>query len=977
MIKLKRVLVQTLLCCSMLFILPAAFAQNTGKTITGIVTDVEENPLIGVNVFVENTSIGTVTDVNGEFTIDILPDKEITLTFSYLGYLTQKVIPGNKKMEVVLIEDIQSLKEIVVIGYGSQTKKEVTGAVAGVNSEDFNKGNIVNPAQLLQGKVAGLNIVSPQGNPNGDYIIRLRGLSTLGANTQPLIVIDGVVGVDLNSVEPNDIASMDILKDGAAASIYGTRGSSGVILITTKSGKRGKASMEYNTYLSAESKDRTMPVMTKDEYLKYGGTDLGGNTNWMDEITRTAFSHVHNLSVSGGTPQTTYRASFNYRDAQGILLNTGFKQLNGRFNIIQRMFNNRLTVNLSLAATSKDAKLGFDDAFRGAIIMPPSAPIMTDEPYYKRYGGYYQSEVLELYNPVAIVKQNINDQKVKRLSYNILADYNITDNLIASIRYAQNNDNWINGQYISKYSRFGDGVNRNGLATRSTLDHKNNLLEMTGRYSRTFDKLNLSALAGYSFQDFTTERFQMQGGNFLTDAFTYNNFAAARDFTDGKGSVSSFKEKNKLISFFGRLNLNYDNTYFISASLRREGSTRFGSGNKWGNFPGLSAGVDLKHLFEIPFIDQLKIRGSYGITGALPDQSYLSQQLYGPGDSPTYFLNNGVFTPVYYPLSNPNPDLKWETKKETNIGVDFKMINSRLSGTLDYYVRKTTGALITLNVPVPPNLYKTTLLNAGELFNRGLELSLGYLVVQNNKFSWNALATFATYNSEVGSLSIGDIKYGVREVGGLPAPLTGNVIRVEENKPIGQMIGWIYEGVDKNGQYILKNLDNDPAVNDKDVAIIGRGLPKWEFGLTNTFTYRNFDLNFSLRGVYGHNLVNLSRTMFEQLDRIGGWNLVKTKYFNPDYKGKAAFNSYYVEDASFLKLDNLTLGYNIKMLPKKYISSARVYVSGQNLFYITDYSGVDPEVRYIYDNNVLAPGIEPLNSWVTTRTFTIGINLTF
>ncbi|MGC3977512.1 MAG: SusC/RagA family TonB-linked outer membrane protein [Paludibacteraceae bacterium] len=974
---IKQKILSVLLLCGISLALTGGIAQTAGKTVSGKVVDTNGDPLVGVSVLAKGTSIGTVTNATGNYQITLPVDKKQVLLFSFIGYISREVVASGQILDVVLNEASRSLDEVVVIGYGSQTKKEVTGSVAGIQADEFNKGNINNPAQLMQGKVAGLSIVGAQGNPNGSYTIRLRGLSTLGANTQPLVIIDGVIGADLNSVDPSDIASMDVLKDGAAASIYGTRGSSGVILITTKSGKKGKVSLEYNGYLSSESKDRYMQVMDRDTYVKYGGTDLGGNTNWMDEITRIAFSHVHNLSMSGGSDKTTYRASINYRDVEGILLNTGYKQLNGRINLVQKMFNDRLTLNLNLAATSKDAQLGFDDAFRCAIIMPPSAPIYSDESYYTRYGGYYQSEVLELYNPLATIKQNINDQKTTRIMYNMVADYTIWDNLVASVRYARNNDNWMNGQYISKYSRYGDGVNRNGLATRSTTDTRNDLFEMTGRYMKELGKLNVTALAGYSYQNFTTERFQMQGGNFLTDAFTYNNFAAAKDFTDGKGSVTSDKENNKLIAFFGRVNANYDNTYFLSASLRHEGSTRFGDGNKWGNFPGISAGVDLRRLVVIPKVEQLKVRASYGVTGALPDQSYVSQQLYGPGTSPTYFLSNGVFTPVYAPLSNPNSDLKWETKSEVDLGFDFRMFNSRLTGTFDYYHRKTTGALITLNVPVPPNLYKTTLLNAGELINQGVELSLDYMAVKTQKFSWNPQITFSTFSSKVGSLSIGDIKYGVREVGGLPAPLTGNVVRVEEGKQIGQIIGWIYEGVDENGQYIFKNLDDDPAINDKDVAVIGRGLPKWEMGWTNTFTYGNFDLNFVLRSVYGHNLINLSRTMFEQLDRISGWNLVQTKYFDPTYKGKAAYNSYYVEDASFLKLDNLSVGYNIKMPAKSAISTARVYVTGQNLFYITGYSGVDPEVRYSYDNNVLSPGVEPLNSWVTTRTFTFGVNLTF
>lgn len=951
-----------------------SYAQ--GKSISGTVKDVNNEPLIGVSVVVKGTTTGAATDADGNYTLTA--GSNSTLVFSFIGFIPQEVVVGDRtSINITLEEDNQMLKEIVVIGYGSMEKNKITSAITNIKPEDFNKGNINNPAQLLQGKVAGLSVVSPQGNPNGTYNIRLRGLSTIGANTQPLIIIDGVIGADLSSVDPNDIASMDILKDGGAAAIYGTRGSSGVIIITTKTGAKDQATVSYNGYVAMENMDRSLPIMSRSEYLEYGGTDYGGDTDWMDEITRTALSHVHNISLTGGTKKFSYMASLNYRDVQGIVHNTGYDQLSGRLNLSQKILNDRLTLSLNLALANKKSKMGFDDVFRSAIIMPPTAPVYGTGEDYDQYGGYFQNRAHELYNPMAIINQNINDQKTTRVTYNAQADLKIIDGLSATLRFAQNNEDIMNGQYISKYSLYGSGIDRQGLASRSTYNNKSDLFEFTGNYLRSFDKLNLNALAGYSYQRFTSEHYYLQAGNFLTDGFSYNNLAAARDLADGKAKAESFKESSKLIAFFGRVNLSYDDTYFLMASLRREGSSRFGDGNKWGNFTGVSAGVDISKIVDIPHVDQLKLRGSYGVTGALPAQSYLSKQIYGPGSSLDYYLYNDKFTPVYSPQSNPNPDLKWETKTEIDFGIDFSMFNSRLTGTLDYYNRKTSDALITLNVPVPPNLYPTSVLNAGKLRNRGFEVGLNFEAIKTKDFSWTTRLTYATNSSKIISLSMGDIQYGVREVGGLPAPLTGNVVRVQEGKPLGQMIGWIYEGVDADGNYILKDLDGNGEINEKDVDVIGRGMPKGEFGFGNTFTYRNFDFSFFFRGVYGHDLVNLHRTMFEQVSRISTYNLIKTKHFQPEYKGPVAYNSHYVEDASFIKLDNITLGYNFKLPANSVIEAARVYVTGQNLFYITGYSGVDPEPRYSYDNNVLAPGIEPLNSWVTTRTFTLGVNLTF
>lgn len=964
--------------CFLLFLGMIIYSFGFSQVISphGNIKNEEGNFLAGVSIIVKGMNNGTSSDEKGNFLLKNVK-KGSTLNFSFIGYKNAEILVSDDGPYNVTLKVLQQkLENVVLVGYGSVSTQQVTSAITHVNAEEFNKGNINNPAQLLQGKVPGLSIVGTPGNPNGEFYLRLRGLSTLGANSQPLIVVDGVIGVDLLSVDPNDIATIDVLKDGGAAAIYGTRGSSGVILISTKNGVSGKPRTEYNGYISSESKDRHLPAMDKQTYLANGGTDLGGNTNWLDEITRNAISHVHHLSLSGGMDKTKYMASFNYRNAEGILKNSGFQQLGGRLNLVQKLLDDRITISLNLSSSTRDAELGFDDAFRAAVAMPPTASIFSSDPYFSKYNGYFQSEVHELYNPVGIIQQNINDQKTNRVTYNIKTDVRFTNDINGSVRYARSSENITNGTYISKYSYYGSGVDRNGLASKSDFNTKSDLFEVVGTFNKNLNKIKLVLLGGYSYQNFLSDNFSIQSGNYLTDAFSYNNFSASKDFADGKAISSSNKENNKLIAFFGRLNLNYDNTYFLSASLRREGSSRFGADNKWGNFPGVSASVNINELVNLEKIDLLKVRASYGVTGALPGESYLSQQLYGPGSSPNYFLYNGVFTPVYSPQSNPNSDLRWETKKEIDFGTDFSAFDSRLHGSFDYYNRKTTDALITLNVPVPPNLFPTTVLNAGELKSEGIELALEYQLIKKTNVGWNTRLTYASYNTKVISLSLGDIKYGVREVGSLPAPLTGNTVRVEEGKPIGQMIGWVYEGVDKDGKYIIKDQDNNNIINEKDVAIIGRGLPKGEFGWVNNVTYKRFDLNVFIRGVYGHDLINLNRTMFEQVSRISSYNLIDTKYFDPAYKGPAAFNSYYIENASFVKLDNASLGYNIPLKNNSWAHAMRIYLSGQNLFYITNYSGVDPEPRYTSsDGNVLAPGIEPRNSWVTTRTITFGLNL--
>jgi len=952
-----------------------SFAQS--KSVSGTVTDMSNEPVIGATIAVKGTTTGTTTDADGKYTL-INVDSNATLTFSFVGYITQEItVAGKSTIDIVLEEDNQLLKEIVVVGYGSMEKNKITSAITNIKPEDFNKGNINSPAQLLQGKVAGLSIVAPQGNPNGTYNIRLRGLSTIGANTQPLIIIDGVVGADLTSVDPNDIASIDILKDGGAAAIYGTRGSSGVIIVTTKTGVKDHSSVSYNAYVSAENMDRKLPVMGLGEYLEYGGKDYGANTDWMDEITRTGLSHTHNLSLSGGSNKFRYMASFNYRNVQGIVHKTGFEQLNGRLNLSQKTLDDRLTLTFNLALTNRNADLGFDDVFRSAIIMPPSAPIYGTSEEYEEFGGYFQNRATDLYNPMAIINQNSNEQKINRMTYSMQADLKIADGLSAALRFARNNEDITNKKYISRYSLYGSGIDRKGIAEGSTYNNSSNLFEFTGNYLKQFGDLNLNALAGYSWQKFVSENYGVSTGNFLTDAFSYNNLSASKDLADGLSKANSYKEDNTLIAFFGRINLSYNDTYFLMASLRHEGSSRFGDNNKWGNFVGLSAGADIARIVNIPKVEQLKVRASYGVTGALPGSSYLSKMTYGTGSSLEYFYYNNTFTPIYSPQSNANPNLKWETKKEIDLGADFALFGSRLTGSFDFYNRETSDALISLEVPVPPNLFNTTVVNAGQIRNRGFEVGLNLEAVRTKDFSWDTRLTWSTNSAKLITLSMGSIQYGVRNIGNLPSPLVENVIRVEEGKPLGQIMGWIYEGLNDDGSYKLKDLDSNGTINDDDKAVIGRGLPKGEFGFGNTFTYKGFDLNIFFRGVYGHDQINVHRTLFEQPKRITGYNLVKTKYFQPEYTGSAAYNSYYVENASFIKLDNITLGYNFLFRGNSLISKARVYLSGQNLFYITDYTGVDPEPHYSYNGDVLVSGIEPLNSWVTTRTFTLGINLTF
>jgi TonB-linked SusC/RagA family outer membrane protein len=482
------------------------------------------------------------------------------------------------------------LSEVIVTGYGTQEKKEITSSVASVKEEDFNVGMVNNPAQLIQGKVAGLTIAKPGGNPNDPYTVRLRGVTTFGANQEPLVVIDGFIGASLSSVDPADIASMDVLKDGSAAAIYGTRGSSGVILITTKNGKKGRTNVDYNGSISFDNIDRAMNFMTPSEYLAVdGAVNLGSETDWLDEVTQTGISQVHNLSLGGGTDKTQYRASINYRDVDGMAINTGFNQINARLNLSQKALNDRATFTLNLSSTTKNADYGYNEVFRNAILSNPTLPVLYDGTQgLTNIGGYAERDVFDYWNPISIAKQNINEGKDTRNMGQLKLEYDFSDlvnGLRFSASYSLQTETDLRGQYDPKTAKFRDGFANRGNASRSTERRMNELFETTLDWLGTAGRTDITALLGYSYQDFFTEGFNMSGGQFLTDAFTYNNMSSAEDFNNGLGNVDSYAYMSRLIAFFGRVNLNVNNTYFLSVSARQEGSSRFGENNKWGSFP--------------------------------------------------------------------------------------------------------------------------------------------------------------------------------------------------------------------------------------------------------------------------------------------------------------------------------------------------------------------------------------------------------
>lgn len=981
-----------------------AIAQDRIE-VTGTVTDASDgSSLPGVNITVQGMpSVGTTTNLDGEYSLNVPADANV-LVFSFIGFVRQEVeINDRTTIDVALEPDVQLLDDVVVVGYGTQDRKEITSSVASVKAEDFNKGNIQDSQQLLQGKVSGLQITRPGGDPNAGFNIRLRGLSTIGANTEPLVVIDGVIGASFDTVDPNDIESIDVLKDASASAIYGTRGANGVILITTKTGTRGAdqpVSVSYNGQVSTNFIENKLDVLSADQFRDLAASrgtpdlDEGANTDWFDLVTQNGLTQTHNLSVSGGNASTSYRISGNFRDVDGVQETTGNQQLSGRLNLTHRALNDRLTLTGTISIVNRDEERGFGEVFRYAAAFNPTAPVFDENSAFG--GGFRETQGFDMFNPVAIQELSRNVAEQRRLVTSLRSAYDFSDILpgfSAEVFYSLETFDEIRGEFYSQNLKFR-GFDRGGLATRQDVNNKSELFETAVRYSNSFDRLRVESVAGYSFQEFTNENRFISAGDFITDAFSFNRIDAAQDIPNGIATVNNFKAENRLIAAFGRVNFTFDNTYFLSGSFRREGSTRFGANNRWGNFFGVNGGVELTNLVNIPKANEFKVRASFGRTGTQPSQNGLSQLVFGPtGDN---FFVDGDFIPVFGPVRNPNPDLQWETLESINLGIDFAFLDSRLTGAIDVYRNDTEDAIFEFDVPVPPNIFPLQFVNIGELRNEGIDLALSYEALRQQNLNWTTSVTFSTFDTELRSLSSGQFDFGdQRFLSNMGAPGLNDtqIIRVKEGESIGQIWGPKFAGFDQNGEWVFENADGDLVgaddITQADGQVLGNGLPDFELGWNNTVGYKNWDFNMFWRGSFGHDLVNSFGVFQTNPAVISQRNVTQDALNLTELNESPQFSSLFVEDASFFKLDNATLGYSFDLGADAPIRRLRVFASGNNLLVITGYTGIDPEARFSdagpSDNGgfsgggggLLAPGIERRNEWFTVRQATVGVNIDF
>lgn len=980
----------------------ALLAQT--KTVTGQVTGGDDG--LGIpraNVTVKGTTRGTPTDLDGNYTIEVSADE--TLVFSFIGYVTQEILVGNQTtINVVLQPDAQTLEEVVVVGYGSQERKEITSAVASIKPEDFNQGNIPNPTQLLQGKVAGLQVTKAGGDPNGNPEIRLRGLSTFGANTAPLIVLDGVPGADLANVDPNDIASIDVLKDGSAAAIYGARASSGVILITTTkgSGETGISRISINSFVAVDQAIRTIDVLSPEEFVARGGEDFNSRTDWFDVLTQDAVSYTTNASVSGSFGATNYRASVNYRNNNGIIKGVSNERLNTRLNLSHTALNDKLRLNFNVSVTNREFETKDADLFRYTMIYNPTAPIY-DDLNTANDGGFFQRDLFDFFNPEALRQQQLRGGIEKNLLTTYRAEYDILDNLTAMVQYTQDRRNTLRGEYDSRLDpQVGFGAR--GRAARFNDDMFTQILTATLTYDTEIaTDLRMTALIGAEQQRRRFEGFGARARQFLFDSNTWNNLGAGAIRVGQNTDLYSYFNEDQLNSTFTRFNFNYKGAYFVSASLRVDSFSGFGADEKTGYFPTISAGAELTELADLGPISSLKARVSYGITGALPFSADQALPVFGNQDGRVDLdgdplTTDDVFVGIVQ-RQNANQELRWETKKEFNIGVDFSVLDGKITGTMDYYTRNIEDLIFRIQVPIgAPNPFDNdrpttalnTFVNLADLSSAGFEFAASYNEVNLGPVKWTPGINFTIYDkATVESLSVGEgLGFDfIRPFGsapGSPGQNNNPTVEARVGSTVGNFWGPRFLGVDENNEWILS-----AGVNDTEqFEIIGNGLPDGDFGFQNNFEMGNWSMSFLLRGTFGHEMYNSFRGFYENQDPASNtWNSVVTDK-TIDIVSTPTFSDLYIEDASFIRLDNLQIGYNIPT-ESDWLENLRIYAGGQNLFTITNYTGLDPEFRVLDPSQLgdgvdagrrqdaaLSPGIERRDQFFPVRTYTLGVNLT-
>ena len=990
-----------------------AEATQQGVPVKGVVKDAKGEPIIGATVTEKGTKNSTVTDYDGNYSLGV-SNRNATLVVSYIGFITQEVKAGS---DVTLQEDNALLNEVVVIGYGTQRKGDVTSAVVSVKAEDFNAGKIGDAAELVKGKIAGLTVVNSSGDPKAGSSIRLRGITTLVGSLTPLILVDGIEG-NLNTVAPENIASIDVLKDASAAAIYGTRGANGVILITTRGGKRdAPVQVSYNGYASFSKWSKKLDFMDTHDVI-YGKTAqeyLGYDTDWLAAVTRKAgFKHNHDLNISGGSKNSAYSANISYAKEEGIIRETSNENFKMQMDYTQFIWNDIVKFNFNALVTrqiyTNDNLNGYShtNPYRQALIHNPSEPIYNED------GSYYENfNKLQYYNPVALINEAFGDTRIRfsQLVGNVTVEPIKgwkTNLMISWGETAATSEDWTSPLHQSLVRE-----GWNGAANKSEGNTVNKNLELTSRYDAQWGEHRFNGIVGYSYLFNENDGFNAGNQDFSTTAFKWNNLGNGTFINDKDHHawMGSYKNDSKLVGFFGRISYGYADKYNALVSIRHEGSSKFGANHKWATFPSVSLGWNIMNEKFMEgtrsWLDNLRLRVGYGVTGITPGDNYLAQNIYKFADYGDVLSMDGKWIKTLEVAQNPNPDLKWEVSKEWNFGIDYGLLNNRIHGSLDVYVKTTNDLLFWYNVPMPPNLYSSTLVNVGDMRNTGVELMIEAIPVMTKDFEWTTTLTASHNKNKLLKLS-NDLYEtdNFQEVGGISDPISTETHCMEVGKPLGDFWGLKFVGYDKDGFALVEASDgnggwtvkqfNANLNNLENRQRLGSGTPKVILGWGNTFRYKDFDLSMQFTSQLGYKILNASRCFYENnsiaynrlksaADLHPAINTDGTPYIDPE-TGKQkmvtisqsmgqGFWSDHLEKGDFLKLSNITLGYTFtpKGALSNYIKKARIYANATNLFCITGYTGIDPEV----DNYFMAPGIDDRDKYPVTRNYTVGLSLNF
>ncbi len=960
------------LVAALLLIGLGANAQN--KTISGTVRDDRSEPLPGATLVVAGSNAYAITDSNGKFSLSASQGQEITV--SYLGFDDYVfTVTGTSQYNINMRpSEATMLNESVAIGYGTTTKKEVTGSVTSLRSEDFDRGAYNSPAGMLQGKVAGLQITNPNGgDPNGSFEILLRGTNTLSAGQGPLIIIDGVVDADLSTINFQEVETIDVLKDGSAAAIYGTRGTNGVIIITTKRAQSGRTSVEYDGQVSVQTVlSRAKPMNAKQfreavtAYVNGGEAYLyGGETDWFEQITRTPISHKHSLAISGGSEKFSHRTVLNIEQNQGILKKNDVSKYLVKTNIHQEALEGWLVFDYNLSYTKRKYNGTRSGIFRQAFFHNPTEYVY--DPSDTENGGYFTVTAMDYYNPVAMLNERNGETDVDVIGANGRATLNIKpvkglkwDNFISYGITRRESRDYKTRYYPGETGMMGSAEIENSIST--DLQY-----ETTLNYNNSFGNHNLQAILGYTYQTRGYRGSYMYNYSYDTDFFGTDNIGSGYALQDGMAQMSSSRSSSKYVAFFGRVMYNYADKYLASVSLRRDGSSRFGAQNKWGWFPAVSLGWRITQenfMKEVTWLNELKLRAGYGVTGNQDFDNYRSLFLMSTNG---HYYSNGRWYNTYVPASNANPNLGWEKKSEFNVGVDISVLDGRLGGTIDYYYRLTTDLLYDYAVPVPPYDYKSFFTNVGSISNSGIEVTINAIPVKTRNWEWNTTFIFSRNSNKLIKFTNEEFQGQEYRIGWVNTPLGVYSQRLMEGKSLGSFYGPIYQGVDeKTGNAIVSTDDENEWVR------LGSAYPDFSLGWSNSLRWGNLSLSATFRASIGGKVLNQMRGVYENITNMGLQNIQESWLYDQSYTGGVVYSSKYLEDATYLKLDNVSLTYNIP-LNTNFIKGLRVYATAQNVFILTGYTGVDPEVSL----TGLAPGIAPLSYYPRTRTFTLGASITF